>query len=115
VALHRRAAKRDDNEQAIVDRLRQLGAEVYRVSATGFPDLVLTWRGLLRVAEVKKPKAKLNEAQRAFHLAWNGPPIPILTDPEDATVWLLSLSAAAQREARVFNRHHETMKALEDA
>lgn len=115
MSLHRRNAKRDANEQAVVDRLRQLGAQVTRLSGEGVPDLLIAWRGISRLAEVKRPKGKLTPAQVAFHAKWNGEPIPILTDAEDATTWLLSLRAAVQREAKVFNRHIDAMKALEDS
>lgn len=115
MSLHRRNAKRDDNKQAIVDRLLQLGAQATRLSGEGVPDLLIAWRGISRVAEVKRPKGKLTPAQVTFHAKWNGEPIPILTDADDATTWLMSLMSAVSREAKVFNRHHEATKALEDA
>jgi hypothetical protein len=114
VSIHRRNAKRDDNEQAIVDRLRQLGAQVTRLSGEGVPDLLVAWRGISRVAEVKRPKGKLTPAQVTFHAKWNGEPIPILTDADDATTWLLALMPAAQREAKNWNRTMHTLKTLEE-
>ena len=115
MSIHRRAAKRDSNESEIVERLRQLGAVVVRLSGAGVPDLLISWRGISRIAEVKRPKGKLTQAQIIFHREWSGEPVPILTGPDDATTWLLSLTKAAARETHIHDRHHDTMKALEDA
>jgi hypothetical protein len=114
VSLHRRAAKRDGAEQAVVKRLRQLGADVYHLSARGIPDLCVVWRGVLRLAEVKTGKGKLTPDQVQFMRDWSGPPIPILTTPDEATTWLLSLRRAAAREAEIHNRTMHTLKTLEE-
>ena len=116
MSIHRRAAKRDDVEAAVVERLQHHGCTVTRLSGTGVPDLlVVTRRGLLRVAEVKGPKAKLTYAQECYHREWRGPPIAILTSPEDATAWIRSLKKAEDREVHAFNRHDHAVSELEDS
>jgi hypothetical protein len=42
VSLHRRNPRRDTAEAPIVKRLRQLGADVYHLSARGIPDPLKT-------------------------------------------------------------------------
>jgi Holliday junction resolvase len=92
MALYRRAAKRDDAEPAVVERLRQLGASVARVSGEDTPDLLVGWRGHTYLAEVKTGKAKLKPGQAEFARAWRGSPIATLRTPQEATDWLLGLA-----------------------
>ncbi len=109
MALHRRAAKRDLSEPGIVDRLRQLGAAVVRLSGRDLPDLLVGWRGLTLLAEVKTGKAKLTDGQRTFYLAWTGSRPAVLRTPQEAQDWLLShrtsvaLVATPERLARAFD------------
>jgi hypothetical protein len=112
MSLNRRAAKRDDSERAIIERLQLLGAEVHQLAKP--VDLLIGWRGLTRIAEVKTGKGRLTEDQRAFLRTWSGNPVPILTTPDEAGRWLLSLSDAADREARIENRTLHTLKTLEE-
>jgi Holliday junction resolvase len=94
VSLYRRAAKRDDAEGPVVNRLRQLGATVSRVSGKDTPDLIVGFRGLTHLAEVKTGRAKLKPGQAEFARTWRGSPVATLRTPDDATAWLLSLPAA---------------------
>lgn len=66
MSIHRRAARRDENEHAIVDALRGVGASVYQVSQVGFPDTVVIWRGDVFLLEVKARKGKLTDGQETF-------------------------------------------------
>lgn len=74
--------KRDRNEAAIVDALRQVGVRVQPISAEGFADLVC-WapqRGLV-LLEVKAPRGQVTTAQQAARDA--GWPVQIVrTVPE---------------------------------
>lgn len=115
MSLSRRNPKRDDAERGVVQRLRELGAQVYPLSGRGIPDLCVVWRGVLRLAEVKTGKGKLTSDQATLMRGWTGPPIPVLRTPDQATAWILSLRAAANREAQSHNRHHEATKAWEEA
>jgi hypothetical protein len=51
----RRAARRDDNEAEVVRALEQAGAAVQRLSEPGCPDLLVSFRGVLSLLEVKLP------------------------------------------------------------
>jgi hypothetical protein len=94
MTLYRRDAKRDKNEQQIVEVLRKRGFTVDRVSAPGFPDLVISKRYYpaaqmpdgYRVwfVEVKQPKGKLRASQLAWQEKWQGPKVIVLRSVEDA-------------------------------
>lgn len=75
----RRAAKVDDNQAEIVAALRKIGASVQPLHAVGqgCPDLLVGWRGmtsLLEVKDGKKPPSarKLTEDQEKWHANWRG-------------------------------------------
>jgi len=99
MSLHRRAAKRDDSEASIVDRLKALGAGVVRVSGENVPDLLIGWRGMTLLAEVKTGKAKLKPGQVEFASNWRGAPVATLRTPEQAQDWLLSQGNVVVRVA----------------
>lgn len=70
------AAKRDANEAEIVQQLRGIpGLSVYRLSARGIPDLLIGYRGVTYLAEVKQPGKKWTADQVAFIEAWAGSPV----------------------------------------
>ncbi len=64
--------KRDAAEKPIVQALRQVGAEVWRVTGTGCPDVLVRFRGQLWAAEVKTAKGKETKNQGAFEI-WRTP------------------------------------------
>lgn len=66
MSLNRWNPKRDAAEPAIVQALESVGAEVWKVSGTGLPDLLVRYRGVLYAGEVKTGKAKLRASQGAF-------------------------------------------------
>lgn len=66
MSLHRWAAKRDISEGPIVEALEGVGAEVWKVSGTGLPDLLVRFRGVLYAGEVKTGKSKLRATQGDF-------------------------------------------------
>ena len=70
--VHRQAAKRDANEEAIVRALEAVGASVERLSAKGVPDLLVGFRGATYLLEVKMPAGRLSSDQVAWHAAWRG-------------------------------------------
>ena len=63
----RQAARRDANEQLIVDALEQVGALVCRVSGKDVPDLIVGWRGRYLLLEVKQKGSNLKQGQLKFH------------------------------------------------
>lgn len=81
MSLHRRAARRDANEPAIIDALRECGALVIPISAEGFADLVAYYQGEIYLLEVKTKKGTLTDAQKVVHGDW---PIHVVRSPEDA-------------------------------
>lgn len=87
MSLHRRAAKRDAAEPAIVSALEALGCVVWRVSGKGLPDLIVLRAGKKWLADVKGPKEKPTPAQAAswtVALAFARCAVFILRTPEDA-------------------------------
>jgi Holliday junction resolvase len=72
MGLHRRAAKRDAAEPAIVEALRALGWSILKISVKDAPDLVIARRRVTLLAEVKTGRAKLQEGQASFAQSWSG-------------------------------------------
>ena len=75
----RRAAKVDANQTEIVKALRQVGASVQSLAATGKgdPDLLVGFRGKNLLLEVKdggkiKSDRKLTPDQVVWHQTWRG-------------------------------------------
>jgi len=75
--MARRAARVDDNQSEIVEALRNAGASVQSLAATGkgCPDLLVGYRGINLLMEVKdgnKPPSarRLTKDQVAWHGAW---------------------------------------------
>ena len=75
----RKAAKIDDNQKAIVNVLRQIGASVQSLAATGkgCPDLLVGYHGINYLMEVKDgdkvlSKQKLTIDQEHWHSLWRG-------------------------------------------
>jgi Holliday junction resolvase len=68
----RRAAKRDTVERVIVEALRGVGATVHYISAPGVPDLLVGFRDVTYLLEVKTGKGEPTEAQQLFFSEWRG-------------------------------------------
>lgn len=77
----RMAKRTDDNHKALVEEVRKWlpGCTVFDASGagSGFPDLVVGWKGRNYLFEVKDPdkptsRRKLTGAQEKFHAAWQG-------------------------------------------
>lgn len=78
------AAKRDLNEQDIIKTLRGVGATVQPLSDKGVPDLLVGFRGVNYLLEVKMPTGgKLTSHQVDWHANWNGAAV-VVTCPEEA-------------------------------
>jgi len=74
--------KRDQNERAIVDALRRVGAFVMRASIDGGPDLLVLWRGTVHLVECKATTGTPTKAQQ--NTAKEGWPIQTVRSPQDA-------------------------------
>ena len=86
----RRAARRDDGENDIVDALRKAGAVVRVVTqGDGLPDLLVGYRGFTILMEVKdgtKPPSarRLTEAEEKFFMEWTGGLLVVVNSVEEA-------------------------------
>lgn len=84
MSIYRRAAKRDANEPAIIQALRGVGATVAQNSARGLPDLIVGYRGVNYLIEVKAPKGTLTPDQVAFMTDWRGALVHVCKTPDEA-------------------------------
>lgn len=91
LSLHRRAARRDGSEKAIVEALEAVGCAVMRHSATGEPDLIVFRAGRCWLFECKRHRqpgdrdgtARLTPAQQTWRGTWRGPaPVRVETVAE---------------------------------
>ena len=88
----RRAAKRDMNEAAIVTALERVGATVERLSGANIPDLLVGYRGVNVLMEVKQPAGKqggtshreLLPGQAEWHATWRGAAPVVVRSVADA-------------------------------
>jgi len=88
----RRAAKRDLNEQTIVTALERVGATVERMSGPDLPDLLVGYRGVNVLLEVKRPAGAkggtshrdLLPGQAEWHAAWRGAAPVVVRTAEEA-------------------------------
>jgi len=113
MSIHRRAARRDDNERAIVDALKAAAGEenVRQASSPELPDLVVGFRGATYLLGVKRPAGPRGGTSRwrkydvkggrdtsdARPGGWRGGPWQIVTSPEEA----LAVLGLTCRTARV--------------
>ena len=77
--MSRRAARTDGNQGDIVAALEAAGASVQSLAAVGngCPDLLVGYRSINYVIEVKDPaqpacKRRLNSHQKPWHAEWRG-------------------------------------------
>jgi hypothetical protein len=83
MSIHRRAARRDDNEREIIDALRQVGATVQQISVKGAPDLLVGFRGTNFLLEIKNQNGKLTHDEKNWISGWAGR-VYIVQTPEEA-------------------------------
>lgn len=82
----RRDAHRSDiNQPEIMDRLRSIGCSIEPLTAQGggCPDLLVGYRGLNILLEVKPPKGKLRQSQIIWHDRWLGQ-VAVVHTPDEA-------------------------------
>lgn len=80
----RRARRTDGNQKAIVHALRAAGRTVEVLSdvGRGVPDLLVSFRGVNYLLEVKIPGAKLTPDEDKWHDGWDGPVSVVTTEQE---------------------------------
>lgn len=84
MSILRHAKKRDTSERAIINALKQFGMDVIQIDQP--VDLIVGWRGVNYLAEVKTGKAKLRDGQAKFVETWRGQ-VVVLRNPADAANW----------------------------
>lgn len=85
----RQRARKDDNQNEIVDGLRAVGVKVHILNQKDIPDLLVGYRFNLYLMEVKDGKRKPSErrlrpGQQAFADGWVGYPICKVESLEEA-------------------------------
>ncbi len=102
--LPRHAARRDVNEQPIVDEFERLGCVVQRLSAPGCPDLLVSYLRVLHLAEVKYEDADLTPGQKAWHETWakagGSPPEIVRTEAHARKLVRMWTVAFAETQAK---------------
>lgn len=96
MSIHRRAAKRDANENEIVYALEQVGASVTKLSDAGVPDLLVGFRGTTYLIDVKNLDGRgkrLTDDQKDFFADWRGGKAGIATTITDALVFVGAMEA----------------------
>ena len=96
----------DENQTAIVDALRAVGATVHSTASLGdgFPDLLVGFRLGMFLLEVKTEKGVLTPEQRKWHHHWQGRPVIVVRSPQEA---LIAIGAVSKTNAE---RLRETQK-----
>lgn len=94
MSLHRRAARRDDNEPAIIEALEAIGADVRQLSGARVPDLLVGYRGRSVLLGVKAPdgprggkahgRGRKNRPSDHRPKDWKGGPWELVTTPAEA-------------------------------
>lgn len=95
-----RAARVDDNQSLVVKALRKAGASVQHLHNVGFgtPDLLVGYKNKTILMEVKDgskipSQQRLSPIQTQWVELWRGGPVIVVTGPEDAIRWLVTLTA----------------------
>jgi Holliday junction resolvase len=93
----------DQNHREIVRALRQVpGVTVHSLHemGNGCPDLIVGYRGLSVLVEVKTEKGKLNAMQEDWHRRWTGSPVVIIRNDQDIETLITTLNATVQALAQ---------------
>lgn len=79
-------ARVDKNQSEIVQALRQIGCTVILLHTvgSGVPDLLVGFRGVTYLIEVKQAKGKTNLLQEQWYLHWNGRPPNVVRSIDEA-------------------------------
>ena len=91
MSLARRAARKDDTQLAVVAAFLAEGCTVQAISSPGCPDLLVGYRSVNVLVEVKNPDGrglKLNTLQREWHAAWRGAKPYVVHEPEQVPALL---------------------------
>ena len=93
----------DQNHAEIVRALRQVpGVTVHSLHemGNGCPDLLVGYRSITTMIEVKTAKGKLNAMQEDWHRRWTGSPVVIIRNEQDIETLITTLNATVQALAQ---------------
>jgi Holliday junction resolvase len=93
----------DQNHREIVRALRQVpGVTVWSLAdlGKGCPDLLVGYRGLTVLVEVKGAKGKLNAMQEDWHRRWTGSPVIIIRSVDDVETLITAMNAEVHAMAQ---------------
>jgi hypothetical protein len=93
----------DQNHAEIVRALRQVpGVTVHSLHemGNGCPDLLVGYRGLTVLVEVKTEKGKLNTMQEDWHRRWTGSPVIIIRSVDDVETLITAMNAEVHAMAQ---------------
>lgn len=81
-------ARVDKNQVEIVNALRKAGRTVRCLHqlGNGAPDLLVGFRGVNYLLEIKYKKGKLTDDQKKFFADWNGTVYPVYSAEEAITI-----------------------------
>ena len=79
--------QKDKNEKEIVTTLRGVGATVGYWGDDNAPDLVVGYRGINYLMEIKMPGKKLRDGQKKWHDAWRG--VVYVVDNANHALWIV--------------------------
>lgn len=84
------AARADANQPDITHALRSAGCLVQttHMIGRGFPDLLICYRGVMALVEVKNGDGKLTPDEAAWHDKWRDAPVYICRGVEDVPALL---------------------------
>ena len=99
MGIPRYAARRDLSEAEIVGTLGAYGAQCWPLSAKGYPDLLVAYRGHWYLIECKTKKEGLSKDQQDFHARAKGP-IAILRGSAEAAEWIKGIRTKMHRHLR---------------
>lgn len=79
------SAKVDSNQAEIVDALRECGACVQHlhIVGAGCPDLLVGYRGVNYLLEIKSGDGRLTPREAGWHLTWRGQ-VAVVRNPIEA-------------------------------
>lgn len=101
--MHFRVSHRDKAERAIITALRSVGASVYQVNGKDLPDLVVGFRGVTTLLEVKTKglettdkrngktytrTTETSKGQKKFLETWRGGPAAVVHEPVEALMMI---------------------------
>ncbi len=96
--MPRLLARVDANQADITHALRQCGALVQTTHTLGrgFPDLLIAYRGVLALIEVKTPRGTLTPDETQWHAKWQDAPVYIVRDVDEIPDLLNKIAGDAE-------------------